>query len=46
MSKEPIPFLDLVTPHRKLEGALVNAFRQTLRPAAFVGGPQVEAFER
>ena len=45
-SNEPIPFLDLVTPHRELEAELVEAFRQALRAAAFVGGAQVEAFER
>jgi dTDP-4-amino-4,6-dideoxygalactose transaminase len=45
-SNEPIPFLDLVTPHRELEAELVDAFRQALRSAAFVGGEQVEAFER
>ena len=46
MSNEPVPFLDLVTPHRALEEELVEAFRQALRSAAFVGGAQVEAFER
>jgi dTDP-4-amino-4,6-dideoxygalactose transaminase len=46
MSHEPIPFLDLVTPHRELEAELVEAFRQAVRSAAFVGGAQVEAFER
>ncbi len=46
MSDQPIPFLDLVTPHRELEEELVEAFRQALRAAAFVGGAQVEAFER
>ena len=46
MSNEPIPFLDLVTPHRELEEELVEVFRQALRSAAFVGGAQVEAFER
>jgi len=45
-SNEPIPFLDLATPHRELEEELVDAFRQALRTAAFVGGAQVEAFER
>ena len=44
--QDPVPFLDLVTPHRELEEELVEAFRQALRAAAFVGGPQVEAFER
>lgn len=46
MSHEPIPFLDLVTPHRELEEELVGVFRQALRSAAFIGGEQVEAFER
>src|SRR5258706_9444359 len=45
VSTEPVPFLDLITPHRELEAELVEAFRQALRAAAFVGGPQVEAFE-
>src|SRR5512140_957264 len=43
---ESIPFLDLVTPHRELEEELVAQFRQALRSAAFIGGPQVEGFER
>jgi len=46
MSTNPVPFLDLVTPHRELEEELVGAFREAVRSAAFVGGPQVEAFER
>ncbi len=46
MSTQPSPFLDLVTPHRELEEELVDAFRQAVRSAAFVGGAQVEAFER
>ncbi|HJZ75889.1 MAG TPA: DegT/DnrJ/EryC1/StrS family aminotransferase [Vicinamibacterales bacterium] len=46
MAHVPVPFLDLVTPHRELEAPLVEAFRQALRSAAFVGGPEVEAFER
>lgn len=46
MSNELIPFLDLVTPHRELEAELVEAFRRALRAAAFVGGAEVEAFER
>ena len=45
MTTEPVPFLDLVTPHRELEAELVEVFRQSLRSAAFVGGEQVEAFE-
>ena len=46
MSEQPVPFLDLVTPHRQLEEELVEAFRTALRSAAFVGGPQIEAFEK
>jgi dTDP-4-amino-4,6-dideoxygalactose transaminase len=46
MTLQPVPFLDLVTPHRELEEELVAAFREALRSAAFIGGPQVEAFER
>jgi len=46
MSNQSIPFLDLVTPHRELENELVEAFREAVRGAAFIGGPQVEAFER
>lgn len=41
----PIPFLDLVAPHRELEAELVDAFRRSLRTAGFVGGAQVEEFE-
>jgi dTDP-4-amino-4,6-dideoxygalactose transaminase len=46
VSNEPVPFLDLVTPHRELEEELVAVLRQALRSAAFVGGEQVDAFER
>ncbi|MCJ7759655.1 DegT/DnrJ/EryC1/StrS family aminotransferase [Candidatus Bathyarchaeota archaeon] len=41
-----IPFLDLVTPHLELEEELIEVFRQCLRTASFVGGPQVQAFEQ
>ncbi len=46
MSHEPIPFLDLVTPHRQLEAELVQVFRESLRSAAFIGGPNVDGLER
>ena len=46
MADDPVPFLDLVTPHRELENDLVEAFRQALRSAAFVGGKELEGFER
>ena len=43
---QPIPFLDLVTPHRALEEELVAAFRRALQSAGFVGGPEVVGFEK
>jgi dTDP-4-amino-4,6-dideoxygalactose transaminase len=46
MTTPPVPFLDLVTLHRELEEDLVAAFRDAVRSAAFIGGPQVESFER
>ena len=46
MSNQPIPFLDLVTPHRELGEELVEAFRQAVGSASFVGGKEVEGFER
>jgi dTDP-4-amino-4,6-dideoxygalactose transaminase len=46
MTDQPVPFLDLVTPHRELEEELVQLFREAVRSAHFIGGPQVEAFER
>jgi len=46
MTDTAVPFLDLVTPHRELEEELVVCFREALRSAHFIGGPQVEGFER
>ncbi|HVO59390.1 MAG TPA: DegT/DnrJ/EryC1/StrS family aminotransferase, partial [Terriglobales bacterium] len=43
---EPIPFLDLVTPHRELEQELVAVFRTALGNAGFIGGPMVQDFEQ
>ena len=40
-----VPFLDLVAQHRALRKELVEAFSSALEAAAFVGGPEVEAFE-
>jgi dTDP-4-amino-4,6-dideoxygalactose transaminase len=45
MTSEPIPFLDLVTPHRELEGELLEVVRKALRTAHFIGGEMVEEFE-
>lgn len=41
-----IPFLDLATPHVELEEELVSVLRAAVKKAAFIGGPEVEAFER
>jgi dTDP-4-amino-4,6-dideoxygalactose transaminase len=41
-----IPFVDLVTPHRELQGELMAVVQEALQTAGFVGGPMVEGFER
>jgi dTDP-4-amino-4,6-dideoxygalactose transaminase len=41
-----IPFLDLVTPHVELEQELTTLFKQVINSAMFIGGPEVESFER
>ena len=46
MQAHNIPFLDLVTPHRELEGELVAVFKQALATAGFIGGPMVANFEQ
>ena len=46
MIDQPIPFLDLASSHRELEKELVQVFREALQSAQFIGGPQVECFER
>jgi len=40
-----IAFLDLVTPHLKLEEDLMAVCRDVLRSASFVGGAEVQKFE-
>jgi dTDP-4-amino-4,6-dideoxygalactose transaminase len=45
-SKKAIPFLDLVTPHGELREELVGVFHSVLDKAAFIGGEQVEQFEK
>src|SRR6185295_17877393 len=44
--KNPIPFLDLVTPHQELKSELMEVFSSALDCAGFIGGPMVEAFEK
>jgi dTDP-4-amino-4,6-dideoxygalactose transaminase len=41
-----IPFVDLVSLHRELEGAWLAACKRTLETGVFIGGPEVEGFER
>ena len=45
-SCKPIPFLDLITPHRELSSELEEVFRNSLHSAAFIGGESVEKFEK
>ena len=44
-TRAPVPFNDLVSLHRPIEDELVEAFRDAVQHAAFVGGAAVEAFE-
>jgi dTDP-4-amino-4,6-dideoxygalactose transaminase/predicted glycosyltransferase len=46
MESTTIPFLDLTAPHIELEQELLSVFGASLRSAAFIGGPEVEGFER
>ena len=46
MANDPIPFVDLVTPHKELEQELVSVLRRALHSAGFIGGSAVENFEQ
>jgi dTDP-4-amino-4,6-dideoxygalactose transaminase len=47
MTQNPtVPFVDLISMHRALESELTEVFKSALRAAAFVGGPEVDGFER
>jgi dTDP-4-amino-4,6-dideoxygalactose transaminase len=41
-----VPFVDLASMHQELESELTRVFQSALRTTAFVGGPEVESFER
>jgi dTDP-4-amino-4,6-dideoxygalactose transaminase len=41
-----VPFVDLVTLHRELEVELLEVCKRTFETAGFIGGPEVEGFER
>jgi len=45
-NEQAIPFLDLVGIHKPLEEEFVEVFREAIRTGRFIGGPQVEGFER
>lgn len=45
VAADPIPFLDLATPHRELAGEILAAWEKILTQAAFVGGVELTAFE-
>jgi dTDP-4-amino-4,6-dideoxygalactose transaminase len=41
-----VPFVDLQTPHRELEGELLAVCKKVFETAGFIGGPEVEGFEK
>jgi len=45
-SEHPVPYLDLVSLHKPLEEEFVEVFREAIRTGRFIGGPEVEGFER
>ncbi|MBN1981927.1 MAG: DegT/DnrJ/EryC1/StrS family aminotransferase [Chitinivibrionales bacterium] len=42
---EPVPFLDVATPHRVLKAELMAVVDEALSTGRFVGGPNLEKFE-
>lgn len=46
MSQGKIPFVDLVSMHRELETELLAVCKRVLETAGFIGGPEVDGFER
>lgn len=41
-----VPFVDLISLHRELEPELLEVCKKTIETAGFIGGPEVEGFER
>jgi dTDP-4-amino-4,6-dideoxygalactose transaminase len=41
-----VPFVDLVALHRELEPELLDVCKRVIETAGFIGGPEVEGFER
>lgn len=46
MNNQNVPFLDLITPHVEREEEFVSIFREALKTGRFIGGPNVETFEK
>ena len=42
---QPIPFLDLVSPHAELKSELLSVMSSAIDTAGFIGGPMVKGFE-
>jgi dTDP-4-amino-4,6-dideoxygalactose transaminase len=42
---QPIPFLDLVTPHKEMKSALLAILDKAIDSAGYIGGPMVKTFE-
>ena len=41
-----VPFVDLVTMHQQLEAELLAVCKRVIETAGFIGGPEVEGFEK
>jgi len=41
-----VPFVDLITMHTELEGELLALCKRVFETAGFIGGPEVEGFEK
>jgi len=41
-----VPFVDLVTMHLELQGELLEVCKRAFETAGFIGGPEVDGFER
>lgn len=41
-----VPFVDLVSMHRALESELLEVCKRVIETAGFIGGPEVEGFEK
>ncbi len=46
MTKQKVPFLDLVTPHQQLKKELFDVLETALSTAGFIGGEALNRFER